>query len=160
MRRGLRPGDLGDLLERPECATLAVHLEDGGLLLRPVWFEWRDGAFLFTTDRLDRKLRALERDPRCSILVAEDEWPYRSLEVRGVATWTTDGYREAAGRILRRYHPTADPVAYADAFDSPASPGYVVRLAPGVLTAFDFADERPAGGGSSRSDSSPGSPAR
>jgi hypothetical protein len=32
----------------------------------------------------------LERDPRCSILVAENEHPYRAIEVRGEARLSTD----------------------------------------------------------------------
>ncbi len=139
MRRGLRPEDLGDLLERPECATLAVHLADGGMLLRPIWFEWRDGGFTFTTQEDDRKAEALRADPECSILVAEDQWPYRSLEVRGRARISRADYRAIAGRILLRYHPLGDPDAYAMA------DGLVVRLEPGILTAFDYLDDPPAG---------------
>jgi hypothetical protein len=138
MRRGLRPGELGDLLERPECATLAVHLGDGGMLLRPIWFEWRDGGFTFTMQEDDRKAEALRADPDCSILVAEDEWPYRSLEIRGRARISREGYRAVAGRILLRYHPLGDPDAYATA------DGLVVRLEPGILTAFDYLDDPPA----------------
>jgi PPOX class probable F420-dependent enzyme len=147
MRTRLRPEDLGDFLDRPECAVLGVHLDDGGILLRPVWYEWRDGAFVFTTDRTDRKLRCLAADARCSITVAEDEWPYRTLEVRGTATWTREGYRDAAKRIFARYYPHGDAERYAAAFDMDDSPGVVVTVAPGVLTVFDYLDEKPAGTG-------------
>ncbi len=150
MRTKLRPEDIGDFLERPECAILAVRLPDGDMLLRPVWYEWRDGAFVFTSDTADRKLRCLEADPRCSVTVAEDEWPYRTLEVRGTATWTRDGYREAAKRIFRRYYPDGDAERYAEAFDFRESPGVVVTVAPGVLTVFDYLDEAPASGGGTR----------
>jgi PPOX class probable F420-dependent enzyme len=139
MRTGLRPEDLGDFLRRPECATLAVHVPDDGMLLRPIWFEWRDGGFTFTTQEDDRKARALVADPTCSVLVTEDEWPYRSLEVRGRATVSRAHYREVARRIRLRYDPAGDPDA-----GTPAD-GLVVRLAPGILTVFDYLDEPPAG---------------
>lgn len=138
MRTGLRPEDLGDFLGRPECATLAVHLPDGGMLLRPIWFEWRDGGFTFTTQEDDRKARALHDEPGCSILVAEDEWPYRTLEVRGRAMISRERYRETARGIRLRYDPGDDG-------DADATPdGLVVRLEPGVLTVFDYLDEPPA----------------
>jgi hypothetical protein len=52
----------------------------------------------------DVKLRHLERDPRCSLLVFEAVAPFRGVEVRGEATLTrgdvTDVRRSIAGRYL------------------------------------------------------------
>jgi hypothetical protein len=42
MRKGLKPDDLGDLLELPVLAVLATYRRNGTVLLSPVWHEWRD----------------------------------------------------------------------------------------------------------------------
>lgn len=36
----------------------------------------------------------LERDPRATVLLAENAFPYRAIEVRGRIRMTRDGYRE------------------------------------------------------------------
>ena len=83
MRRNLQPSELGDLLDRPLNAVLGLHRQDGSILLTPVWHLFKDGSFYFQAPGGDRKIQMLERDPRCSILVAENEHPYRAIEARG-----------------------------------------------------------------------------
>ena len=82
MRKNLSVDDLGDLLQRPILAILATHRKDGRILLSPVWHEWSDGAFLLTTWANDIKSKNLANDPRATVLVAENEPPYRGIEVR------------------------------------------------------------------------------
>src|SRR6476661_3475604 len=82
MRKGLTPGDLGDLLELPIVAVLATYRRDGTVLLSPVWHEWRDDGFNVVTGSSDVKASHLRRDRRASILVYENEPPYRGLELR------------------------------------------------------------------------------
>ena len=48
------PADVIDLLEAPIVAVLATRRRDDTVLLSPVWFEWRDSAFIaasFTAKR-------------------------------------------------------------------------------------------------------------
>jgi PPOX class probable F420-dependent enzyme len=137
MRHDLGPGDLGDLLDRPLLATLATRRLDGSVLLSPVWHEWRDGAFLVAVDAGDGKLNHLRRDPRVTIVVAEQEPPYRGLEVTGSAEVVDVLYGPVIRRIGRRYiGASADRTWAADAAD-----GVVLRIAPGRLRAWDFSDD-------------------
>lgn len=55
VRKGLSPGDLGDLLELPLLAVLATYRRDGTVLLSPVWHEWRDNGFNVVTQSRDGK---------------------------------------------------------------------------------------------------------
>ena len=80
MRKGLDPGDLGDLLELRLLAILAEYPCDGTILLSPVWHEWRDNGFNVVTQSRDGKAGHLRRDPRASIVVCEDGPPNRGLE--------------------------------------------------------------------------------
>jgi PPOX class probable F420-dependent enzyme len=137
VRRDLTPADLGDLLERPLLATLATRRIDDSILLSPVWHEWRDEAFLVAVERGDGKLRHVARDPRVTIVVAESELPYRGLEVRGIAEVEALPYGDAMRRIGRRYVGAAADRMWAEDDDS----GVVLRIAPGALRAWDFADD-------------------
>jgi len=135
VRKNLTPDDLGDLLEQPLVAVLATYRLDGGVLLSPVWHRWRDGGFDVATGRDDVKVRHLRRDPRASIVVYEHVPPYRGIEVRGDARLEPAG--DAVRRIAIRYLGERDGTAYADS----AGDDTLIRLEPGRLRAWDFADQ-------------------
>lgn len=137
MRKHLTIGDLGDLLDLPLLAVLATYRRDGGILLSPVWHEWRDGGFHVATNGDGVKVRHLRRDPRTSIVVCEHAPPYRGVEFRGRAQLLTDGAAEVARRIAVRYLGEAEGAAQAEQLLDDT----VIRLEPGTLRAWDFADE-------------------
>jgi len=139
MRRHLRPEDLGDLLIQPRTAVLATRRADDTILLSPVWYEWHDGGFTVVTGRTDIKVRHLRRDPRASMVVAEDAPPYRGLEVRGIARLLAGSDLAVLTRIAARYLGPERGAAYAREH-TPADLA-LIRLEPGVLRAWDFADE-------------------
>ena len=135
MRRGLKLEDVGDLLEYPLIAVLATIRADGGILLSPVWQEWREGGFNLFSAAGDVKLRHLRADPRATVVVFEAIPPYRGIEVRGTATLSTEHAVEIAERIAARFE---DP----DPDEDPVPPdSVVIRLEPGTLRVWDYADE-------------------
>lgn len=103
MRKKLQVADLGDLLEQPLNAILATYLPTGDVLLAPVWHEWRDGGFRVVIVVDDIKHRNLQRDPRVSIVVAENGGHNRGIEVRGMAHLVYDEVEEVNQRITLRY---------------------------------------------------------
>ena len=137
MRTDLAVDDLGDLLERPLLATLATYGGDGLVRLSPVWFEWWDGGFNIAIGLNDVKARHLRRDRRASVVVAEVEPPLRGLEIRGSARLIPQS-PDVDRRILERYLGTGQK---ADEYLAVLPPGVLVRLEPGELRAWDFADE-------------------
>jgi PPOX class probable F420-dependent enzyme len=124
-------------LEEPLVAVLATLRKDGSVLLSPVWHEWRGGGFNVWTGADDVKARHVHRDPRVSILVAESQHPLRGVEVRGVARIIEDGAVETAGRIASRYLGPEKGAAYVGSTGDDVT----IRLEPGDLRAWDFADE-------------------
>jgi hypothetical protein len=80
--------DVGTLLDAPSAAVLTTSRKDGTALTSPVWFRWTGLAFEVVIARDDVKLRHLERDPRCSLVIFETVAPFRGVEVRGAATMT------------------------------------------------------------------------
>ena len=136
MRHGLAPEDLDGLLDRPLLAVLATYRANGDVLLSPVWHRWRDGGFDVVTGGDDVKVRHIRADARASVVVCEHAPPYRGIEIRGRAVLRradADVVREIAARYLG----AEQGAAYADR-------GYddtLIRLEPGRLRAWDFADD-------------------
>ena len=137
MRKDLTIDDLGDLVELRVLAVLATYRRDGTVLLSPVWHEWRDGAFHVVTSSRSGKAAHLRRDPRAGIVVCEHSPPYRGVELRCTAQLLTTGVDEAVYRIASRY---LGPLAGAE-YAERAEDDLLIRLAPGDLRGWDFADE-------------------
>lgn len=129
--------DLGDLAELRLLAVLATYRRDGTVLLSPVWHEWRDGGFQVVTGSQGVKAAHLRRDPRVSIVVCEHAPPYRGVEVRCHARLLTAGAGNAVRRIASRYLGAEAGAAYAES----AGDDLLIRVEPGELRAWDFADE-------------------
>jgi len=129
--------DLGDLAELRLLAVLATYRHDGTVLLSPVWHEWRGGGFSVVTGSRDVKAAHLRRDPRASIVVCEHSPPYRGVEVRCSAQLITAGADDAVKRIASRYLGREAGAAYADR----AADDLLIRLEPGELRGWDFADQ-------------------
>ena len=128
--------DLGDLAELRLLAVLATYRPDGTVLLSPVWHEWRDGGFDVVTGSSDVKAAHLRRDPRASIVVCEHSPPYRGVELRGTARLLTAGVADTVQRIASRYLGNEAGAAYA----ASGADDLLIRLEPGDMRAWDFAD--------------------
>jgi PPOX class probable F420-dependent enzyme len=137
VRKGLAIEELGDLVELPLLAVLATHRSDGSVMLSPVWHEWRDGGFNVVTRSSDGKVKHLRRDPRANIVVCEHSPPYRAVELRTEARLVTQDVEEATIRIASRYLGPEGAAAYAEA----GGDDLLVRLEPGDLRTWDFADD-------------------
>jgi PPOX class probable F420-dependent enzyme len=140
VRKDLPVEELGDLLERPFNATLATYRRDGSVLLSPVWHEWRDGGFSIITGLDDVKLRHIERRPQATAVVSDNDLPFRGIEVSGSPTVIRDTElaHETFRRIARRYLGEARAREYVDRL---VERMVVIRLVPGHLRTWDFADD-------------------
>jgi PPOX class probable F420-dependent enzyme len=137
MKTNLGPDELGDLLDQPIIAVLATRRADDTTMLSPVWFDWHDGAFHVWADTESGKLRHIDRDPRVSFVVANAEWPYRGLEVRGEATISPDDFYGVLARTARRYM----GAEAEERMVRETPPGVVIRIEPTVIRGWDYADE-------------------
>jgi hypothetical protein len=137
MRKRLSVDELGDLFELPLLAVLATYRRDGTVMLSPVWHEWRDGGFGVVTRSSDGKAIHLRRDPRASIVLCEHVPPYRGVELRCSPRLLAEGVQEAVLRIASRYLGREVGAAYAERGED----DLLIRLEPGDLRTWDFADE-------------------
>jgi hypothetical protein len=140
VRRGLRPSDLGDLFDQPLTAELSLAMPDGSVFSRPVWHRFIDGHFQFEIPAGDRKIAMLERDPRATVVLAEDAFPYRAIEVRGRIHMSAEDYRVIGTEICRRFVQAWDPATPIDVYLSDP-PGMIASLEPDVTTCWDYFDE-------------------
>jgi PPOX class probable F420-dependent enzyme len=138
MRTDLTIADLGGFLDEPRVAVLATLRRNGSVLLSPVWQEWQDGGFNLWLPFDDVKTRHLRRDPRATLVVAESELPLRGLELRTEARLVEDDVQDTAVRIATRFVGETKAVEYVE---SGTGRSIIVRLQPGHLRMWDFADE-------------------
>jgi len=137
--RNLNPEGLGDFLDQAKCAILATHFRDGRVLLSPVWHEWRDGGFTVVLTAAGAPARHITREPRMSIIVAEDVPPYRGIEVRGKAKRVPGDVHQIVHRMALRYLGAEHGPAFAATASQIES--VVLRIEPGELRVWDLADE-------------------
>jgi PPOX class probable F420-dependent enzyme len=137
MRRDIPLSELADFLALPIVAVLATYRRDGGVLLSPVWHRFRDGGFDVMVYPTDIKVRHLRRDPRASILVYENEPPYRGVELRTTAQLFDLAGSDAALDMSIRYLGQEAGEAYAAASGDTT----LIRLEPGDVRTWDFADD-------------------
>jgi PPOX class probable F420-dependent enzyme len=142
MRKDISINELSSLLNQPRCAILATRYADGTTLLSPVWHEWRDGGFTIIIFDGDVKARHITRDPRVSVVLADDRVPMGGVEVRAtVQIVPTEPDLATLRRMAVRYIGAERGDAYIDGFD-PATQ-LTLRVVPGVLRTWDFSDEAP-----------------
>jgi PPOX class probable F420-dependent enzyme len=137
MRRDIPLAELSDFLVLPIVAVLATYRRDGGVLLSPVWHQWRDGGFDVVVYPNDIKVRHLRRDPRASILVYENEPPYRGVELR-----TTGQLLELEGlTVIRELAVRYLGKEVGEAYAAETGDSLLIRLEPGDVRTWDFADD-------------------
>ena len=140
MRTGIGVDDLGDLLDQPLIAVLATRRADDSIMLSPVWFEWYEGGIDVWVPTIEGgKVGHVRRDPRVTVVVANSTWPYKGFELRGEATVSTkpEDFYGVLGRTALRY---SGPEA-AERMVAEYEPGGVIRIEPGTIRAWDYADE-------------------
>jgi PPOX class probable F420-dependent enzyme len=137
MRRGIPLSELADFLALPLVAVLATYRRDGNVLLSPVWHRFRDGGFDVLSEPEDIKVRHLRRDPRASILVYDNEPPYRGVEIRTTAQLSEIDRADFVLEMAVRY---LGPEA-GEAYAAESSDSVLIRLEPGNVRTWDFAGE-------------------
>jgi hypothetical protein len=110
-------------------------------MLSPVWFDYQDGAFrVWSHGEDDGKVKHLRRNPRASLVVAEQGPPLRGLEVSGRVEISEDGFYDVLRWTTERHQgPEAVDRMVADY----PQPGLVIGLRPDRVRAWDFRDSYP-----------------
>jgi PPOX class probable F420-dependent enzyme len=120
-----------DLLDA-EFATLATVGEDGYPQLSEVWFLAQDDQIALSLNTARQKLKNIETEPACTLLILDMANPYRYVEIRGTAVVKPDDDLEFAGRVGAKYD------ADLRKHDVPGDRRVTVRIVPVRMRAVDM----------------------
>lgn len=94
-----------DLAAGKNFASVTTVLPSGRLQTQTIWVHVDDGRLAINTELHRRKFRDVQSDPRITLLIRDEDDPYRYAEVRGHVAETTTGdlAREQLDVIARKY---------------------------------------------------------
>ena len=82
---------LRDLAQADNFAALTVNLASGRAMTQVMWVDADDDHVLINTEVHRAKFRAVERDPRVTVMIWDKNDPYSYGEVRGDVVETVRG---------------------------------------------------------------------
>ncbi len=133
---------VGLLLESRIPARLAWVTQDGTPRVVPIWFIWSDDRLVITTFKRAKKLRDLVEGVVVAVTIDTDEFPYRSLKLRGpVTVRPTEGIADEYRKAAKRY--VGDQMAdkWLAFLDNPDQ--VVLSIAPTWAVVSDMATDSP-----------------
>ena len=94
-----------ELASGKNFAAVTTLLPSGMFQTQILWVGVRDGSVVLNTETHRQRYKNLERDPRITVLIRDENDPYRYAEVRGEVTRMTTGpeAREHIGELSRKY---------------------------------------------------------
>ncbi|MEM9256719.1 MAG: PPOX class F420-dependent oxidoreductase [Pseudomonadota bacterium] len=98
-------------------AKVACVKADGSPVVSPVWFIVDDEALVFTTMSSSLKCRCMVREPRVSVCVENEAYPYGFATIQGsalVSELPLDELKRWTTRIAERYVPADQVVQYGE----------------------------------------------
>ena len=91
------------LLSEPNHAVISTLNQDGSVHSAVAWISAEDGSVAVNSARGRKWPANLERDPRVSVVVYEQDNPYNYVEIRGIADATTEGANEHINALSKKY---------------------------------------------------------
>jgi PPOX class probable F420-dependent enzyme len=130
--------ELDAFLHEPHLARLSTINPDGTPHTMPIWYEWRDGAIWMSTQSIQRKVKNMQRDPRVTVLIDKDGFPYKGVMIYGEASLDFEDAVNKRISIFERYFGDhARAVAYAQELAKKWEP-VMVRITPTRMISFDY----------------------
>ena len=125
------PDSHRDLLEG-DFATLATVGVDGYPQVSEVWFLAEGDQVALSLNTARQKVKNLEAEPACTVLLLDLQNPYRYLEIRGTAAVEPDDDRAFAEQVGAKYD------ADLREHDAPGDRRVVVRIVPWRVNAVNM----------------------
>jgi Pyridoxamine 5'-phosphate oxidase len=158
----LRQGDLRllhtdlaqELLHAPIPARLAFLWTDGTPRVVPTWFHWTGREVVMVTYAAGpnigvrhpaARIAALRANPQVALTIDTNEYPSKSLTVRGTAVVSeVAGIAEEYAAASRRYLGEDAASAMLAALDQPGTVQARVAVRPSWVGLLDFVTRRPS----------------
>ena len=101
---GLIDANVRGLLEQPNHAVVSTYNKNGSIHSALIWIALEDDHTVSINSAVGRLWPTnLQRDPRVTLLVQEENNPDNYVEIRGTADATTDGADEHIDRLTKKY---------------------------------------------------------
>jgi len=123
------PDSHRDLLSAP-VAVLGTIGASGRPQLSGVWFLTEDDEIKFSLNTARQKVKNLQANPKASVLIFDQQSPYRYLEVRGDAEITPDPDYQFANKVGAKYG------ADLRTRDNPGDTRVVITIRPARVVAW------------------------
>ena len=125
---------IDEFLAVPRIAHVTTIEADGSPHTAPVWYEWKDGAFITFTPKSSHKLTNLKNDDRVTISVASEDEPYRYVVGMGRATVSDDRSMDVSTAVATRYKGTGGRAFIDEHFSTDNTPTLVTLVPDRLLT--------------------------
>lgn len=92
------------LLNGKNFVSVATTRKDGSPQVTPVWVEYDGTHIILNSEEKRAKVKNLERDPRVSLAVVNQENPYEYAQIEGrVVEITAKGGAEGIDKLAQKY---------------------------------------------------------
>jgi PPOX class probable F420-dependent enzyme len=128
-----------EFLSKTRYGYLTTLAGDGSPRSVPVWFDWDGRAVRIFTGIESPKVKRIRRDPRVTLLVANDRSEYEAwVSFDGTATIRIEGAIDLMERLARKYWDLSDPDRKAtfDSWMRVPEKWCVIELAPTRIRSF------------------------
>ena len=100
-----------ELANGKNFAAVTTVLPSGRLQTQMLWVATKDGQVVLNTETHRKRYKNLQSDPRITVLIRDEDDPYRYAEVRGRVEKTTTGdeAREHIDEVAHQYLGTDYP---------------------------------------------------
>ena len=94
-----------ELASGKNFASVSTLLPSGRIQTQVLWVGIKDGSLVINTETHRKRFENIEEDARITVLIRDEQDPYRYAEVRGQVTRTTTGdeARQHIDELARRY---------------------------------------------------------
>ena len=133
--------EVQEFLNGRHVMNIATFGPDGNIHLVAMWYGFLNGNPAIETFAKSQKVRNVERDPRCTILI-EDGDVYeelRGVEIVGKAVIHAERepLMEVAGNVVERYIPVNDPADIPAVAEAMARKRVAIEIIPEKIVSWD-----------------------
>jgi nitroimidazol reductase NimA-like FMN-containing flavoprotein (pyridoxamine 5'-phosphate oxidase superfamily) len=131
--------EIDEFLAPPRLCHFATVDEQGRPRVRPLWYLWREGEFLFTTRLQVRHTgRDLKTHPEVAVSIASEDRPYRAVIAHGRPE-VEEKTEELLLALSTRYGDEEGRRWTAKALNEPDR--VLLRMVPEILLTWDYRRE-------------------
>jgi PPOX class probable F420-dependent enzyme len=94
---------VSELLDKPNHAVLSTINPDGSVHSAVIWLNVEDGKLALNSSKGRVWPTNLERDPRATLIVLNQDNPYEYVEIKGTAELTDEGADAHIDTLAQKY---------------------------------------------------------